>query len=136
MKNAIAVFSRFSLFTIFFWFGLLKVIGASPASALVKLLERELLPFIPFSQFIIFFGIFEMAIGVLFLLPRLRLVAMSLFGLHMICTFLPLFILPDFTWQKIFVPTLEGQYILKNLVLVALALSITVNERSRSPFGL
>jgi len=142
MKKTILYFSRFSLFVVFFWFGLLKVIGLSPANALVKGLYSDTLSktltFLPFSQFIIVFGIFEMIIGLLFLIPRFKRLALILLGLHMITTFMPLFLLPKMTWQGFLVPTLEGQYILKNLVIISLALMINSVERSRagSPFGL
>jgi uncharacterized membrane protein YkgB len=42
----------------------------------------------------------------------------------MFIVFSPLVILPNETWQKTLVPTLEGQYIIKNLVIIALALVI------------
>jgi hypothetical protein len=34
---------------------------------------------------------------------------------------MPLILLPEVTWSRPFVPTLEGQYILKNVVIIALA---------------
>jgi uncharacterized membrane protein YkgB len=45
----------------------------------------------------------------------------------MIATFLPLFILPQETWSGFLVPTLEGQYIIKNLVLIAAAIGIAAH---------
>jgi hypothetical protein len=33
-------------------------------------------------------------------------------------------LLPAVTWQSFFVPTLEGQYIIKNLVIIALAIAL------------
>jgi hypothetical protein len=39
-------------------------------------------------------------------------------------TFMPLFIIPDATWSGFLVPTLEGQYIIKNLVVIATAIGI------------
>ncbi len=47
-----------------------------------------------------------------------------LLALHMITTFMPLFLLPSITWAGFFVPTLEGQYIIKNLVIIAAAIGI------------
>ncbi|MCC7436506.1 hypothetical protein IT402_01365, partial [Candidatus Nomurabacteria bacterium] len=43
---------------------------------------------------------------------------------HMVTTFLPLIFLPSIVWQSAFVPTLEGQYIIKNLVIIATAIGI------------
>lgn len=77
-----------------------------------------------FGQFIVFFGVYEMLIGVVFLFPNMVRLAMALLVPHMITTFLPLVLLPSVTWQAFFVPTIEGQYIIKNLVIIALALAI------------
>jgi putative oxidoreductase len=44
--------------------------------------------------------------------------------LHVVLTLLPLLLLPGLTWQSPLVPTLEGQYIIKNLVILAAALGI------------
>ena len=43
---------------------------------------------------------------------------------HIVMTALPLFFLTGVTWQTNFVPTLEGQYIIKNLLIIALAISL------------
>jgi uncharacterized membrane protein YkgB len=43
--------------------------------------------------------------------------------------FLPLILLPNMTWTGPFVPTLEGQYIIKNVVLLALALTIVAGTK-------
>jgi len=116
--------ARFSLFIVFFYFGVLKVINLSPANPLVEALFQKTIPFLTFDFFIKFFGLFEMLIGLTFLIPRLERVAIFLLIIHMITTFLPLLLLPQITWQKFLVPTLEGQYIIKNLVIIALALVI------------
>ena len=124
LKAVSSPLARFAIFAIFFWFGALKLIGASPANPLVADLLEKTLPFITFEQFIIFFGIYEMIVGITFLIPRLERLAIALLIPHMIITFLPLFLLPTITWQGPFVPTLEGQYIIKNLVIIALAFSV------------
>lgn len=116
---------RAALGIIFIWFGWLKVIASSPANALVgMLLDQTFLSVIPFDVFIVSFGVIEVCIGILFLLPKMERIAILLLMLHMITTVLPLFILPEIAWQRPFVPTLEGQYILKNAALIALAFGI------------
>ncbi|MBX4210549.1 hypothetical protein KW783_01100 [Candidatus Parcubacteria bacterium] len=117
-------YSRIALFIIYFWFGILKVFGSSPANQLVESLLKKTLPFITAPTFFILLGIFEMIIGVLFLLPRWTKVAKILFTLHMITTFMPLILLPAMTWQGFLTPTLEGQYIIKNLALIGLVLPL------------
>ncbi len=116
--------ARIALFVVFFWFGILKIINASPANPLIAELLERTLPFITFQQFIIAFGIFEMIIGVTFIIPKMERLAMVLLAMHMVTTFLPLILLPAVAWNAPFIPTLEGQYIIKNLALIALAIGI------------
>lgn len=126
-------FARISFFIIYFYFGLIKIVATSPAAPLVYALERQTLPFIPFETFYIGFSLFEMFIGVLFLFPKYTKLVFVLFLLHMVTTMLPLFILPAFAWQSAFIPTLDGQYMIKNLILISLACAILVNtKRSKS----
>lgn len=119
--------ARIAIFIVFFWFGILKVFGLSPANPLVKILMESTLPFMSFEQFIIGFGLYEMVIGLAFLIPNLERLAIALLVPHMITTFLPLVLLPQVTWSSFFVPTLEGQYIIKNLVIIALAMALASN---------
>ncbi|HVY35722.1 MAG TPA: hypothetical protein VG982_00375 [Candidatus Paceibacterota bacterium] len=119
--------ARIALFVIFFWFGLLKLIGLSPADALVHSLFERTIHFIPFDTFYILFALLECAIGIMFLIKGLERIVIPLLFLHMITTFLPLIVLPHLTWRAPFVPTLEGQYIIKNLVIIAAAIGIAAN---------
>jgi uncharacterized membrane protein YkgB len=129
LKKIWEPFSRISIFIIFFYFGLLKVLNLSPASPLVEALLNKTLPFIPFYFFLKFFGLFEMFIGALFIIPKIERIAIFFLILHMIIVALPLFLLPQITWQKFLVPTLEGQYIIKNLAIISLALVIGAHLR-------
>lgn len=117
-------FARFSLFVVFFWFGALKIIDESPANPLVSKLLEETMPFMSSETFIFLFGLFEVVIGLSFLLPKIIRISVAMLVFHMITTFMPLVLLTDVTWQRAFVPTLEGQYIIKNLVIIAVAISI------------
>src|SRR3989344_1983143 len=121
--------ARFSIFLIFFWFGLLKVLGFSPASGLVTDLLAHTIPFKAPYSFVILFGAFEVLIGILFLVPGLERLVIPLLLFHMGMTVMPLFMLPTITWTAPFVPTLEGQYIIKNIVIVAVAISIVAHLR-------
>lgn len=123
--------ARFGLFVVFFWFGALKVVGLSPASGLVQALFEETISFMSFDQFIILFGLFECLIGILFIIPGFERLAMVFLFLHMITTFMPLFVLPAVTWSRFLVPTLEGQYIIKNLLIIASAIGIASHLRSK-----
>lgn len=127
-KNSIS-FSHIALFIIYFWFGFLKIAQLSPANPLVHSLQQSVLPFVPFGQFIITFGLFEMLIGVLFLIPHLKKFAVFAFSAHMITAILPLIVLPTVTWSGFLIPSLEGQYILKNFALIALVINIVTQEK-------
>lgn len=115
---------RLALFTVYFWFGALKVIGLSPAGPLVAELLKKTIPFLTPEQFIFYFGILEMLIGLLFLIPKLSRIVIGILVIHLITTAGPLILLPQITWQSPLVPTLEGQYIIKNLLIIATAMGI------------
>jgi hypothetical protein len=119
--------ARFGLFVVFFWFGILKVIELSPATPLVKDLFQHLIPFLNFSTFLIAFGLFECVIGLMFLFKGYERIVIPLLLFHMVTTFMPMIFLPSETWQMFLVPTLEGQYIIKNLVIIAAAVGIAAH---------
>ncbi|MEK7137896.1 MAG: hypothetical protein AAB787_00150 [Patescibacteria group bacterium] len=125
-KHAI-VFSRIALFVVYFWFGALKLFGTSPANPLVENLLQKTLPFMTFDTFIILLGIGEMIIGLAFLIKGFERLAILLLIPHMITTAMPLILLPSVAWQSFLTPTLEGQYIIKNLLIIASALFIGSN---------
>ncbi len=126
-------YARLSIFIIFAWFGFLKTIGASPANPLVAQLQEQTIPFLKFEQFIVLFGWYEVLIGVLFLIPKASRLAIILLAIHMVTTIGPLLLVPQATWQAPFIPTLEGQYIIKNLVIIATAIAIATKIK---PMGL
>ena len=119
--------ARFGLFLVYFWFGILKLLGLSPAGPLVQALFERTIHFMPFGTFMTAFALFEMLIGVLFLIRGAERIVLPLLFLHMIMVCLPLLLLPSVTWQRFLVPTLEGQYIIKNVVLIACAMGIAGN---------
>lgn len=112
--------ARFALFVVFFWFGILKLIGVSPATPLVLALLAKTLPMIAPALFLKLFAVFEMLIGILFLFPRFTKLATFLVVVHLITTTAPLILLPKMTWTAWFIPTMEGQYIIKNIMIVAI----------------
>ncbi|MFA6432719.1 MAG: hypothetical protein WCV82_02780 [Candidatus Paceibacterota bacterium] len=120
--------ARFGLFVVFFWFGALKVIGQSPAGPLVEdLFNHTFPPIMTFGAFIVLFGLFECLIGLLFLIPGTERVVIPLLLIHMVTTVMPLFAIPTATWSGLMVPTLEGQYIIKNLLIIAAAVGIAAH---------
>lgn len=123
-SKAALPFARFALFVVFFWFGSLKVVGLSPASEMVEQLFLRTIPFMDFDLFLICFGLFECLIGILFLVRGAERVVIVLLAVHMGTTSGPLILLPQATWSGFLVPTLEGQYIIKNLLIIAIAIGI------------
>jgi uncharacterized membrane protein YkgB len=112
---------RFSLALVFIWFGALKPFGQSPA---VELVTKTVYWFDP-AIFIPILGLWEMAIGVCLLFRPLLRVGLFLLALQMPGTFLPLVLLPEVCFTTFpFDLTLEGQYIVKNLVLIGAGLVV------------
>ena len=125
--------NRVSLFIVYFWFGLLKLISKSPAEALITNLHRITIGhFIRIRCFLIVLGIAECLIGILWLFPKFTKWTIIVFFSQMMTTFLPLFMIPDQTWSDFMVLSLSGQYILKNIVLIACALTIYQDYRLKT----
>lgn len=115
---------QFAIFFVYVWFGVLKIFGLSPADHLVEALLSQLFPFVSPEAFFVLLGLAEVLIGVLFLIPQFTRVAILFLILHMLTTFLPLVLLPELTWQSFLIPNLTGQYILKNVIILALAMGV------------
>ena len=116
---------RLPLFIIFFWFGLLKVIELSPAKQLI--IDTVFwMPFLSAEAWVIVIGYWEMLIAIFFLTKRTTFLAMILLFLQMSGTFMPLILLPEISFQSSnpLLPTLEGQYIIKNIIIITAALVI------------
>ena len=119
---------RFSLAIVFIWFGMLKVIGGSPAIELVK----ATVYWVDSSWFVPFLGWWEVIIGVCFLWTPLLRLGIGLMMVQMVGTFLPLVLLPSVVYEGNFLRlTMEGQYIVKNIVLIASALVVGGSVRRK-----
>jgi len=128
---------RFSFAVIFIWFGLLKPFGLSTAAPLVKS-TVEWMPFFSADTWVSIIGWWEVAIGVTFLFHRTLRIAIALLAMQMVGTFLPLFVAPHITFQPgrfPYAPTLEGQYIIKNLMIISGAMVVggTVRQKPNHP---
>lgn len=112
---------RISLGVIFIWFGALKPLGNSPANDLII---KTVYWFDP-DIFIPILGIWEIIIGLCLLYTPFIRAGLFLLALQMPGTFLPLILLPEVCFVKFpFDLTLEGQYIVKNLVLIGAAIVV------------
>lgn len=121
--------ARIAIFIIFFWFGFLKLIGLSPADALALSLTEHTIGLEYFPVLFIALSFVECLIGVLFLFPKMTRIVVPLLFAHMILVCSPLILLPDMIWRAPFVPTLEGQYIIKNAVVIAVAIGIAASAQ-------
>lgn len=112
---------RISLGIIFIWFGALKPLGNSPANDVIT---KTVYWFDP-DIFIPILGVWEMAIGLCLLYAPFIRAGLFLLALQMPGTFLPLILLPEVCFVNFpFDLTLEGQYIIKNLVLIGAAIVV------------
>jgi putative oxidoreductase len=122
---------RVSLGVVFVWFGMLKILDVSPVADLVAntvyWFDRE--------TFVTVLGAFEVTVGALLLLGRALRFTLLLFVLQMIGTFLTFVILPEVTFQdgNPLLLTVEGEFVVKNLVLISAAFVVgtTVRRRDR-----
>ncbi|MBI4546472.1 MAG: hypothetical protein HY707_00720 [Ignavibacteriae bacterium] len=125
-------FLRISLGLVFIWFGALKAVGFSPATELV---QRTVYWFPP-ESFVVILGLWEIAIGVGLIFRPLIRGAIFLLFLQMPGTMLPLILVPEVCFTKFPLGlTLEGQYIVKNLVLISAAIVIGGTVRHRKRMG-
>jgi uncharacterized membrane protein YphA (DoxX/SURF4 family) len=119
---------RIGLGIVFLWFGVLKFFkGLSPAEDLV----RNTIYFIDPDLFIPVLALWESLIGLGLISGKFIRTTLLLLFLQMPGTALPLLILPEKVWTIFpYALTLEGQYIVKNLVLIGAGLVIGANVRS------
>ena len=118
---------RLGLGIVFFWFGALKLVpGLSPAEELV----RNTTYFVDPDLFLPVLAIWEMVIGLGLIFGRFMRITLLLLFLQMAGTALPLVTLPEAVWTTFpYGLTLEGQYIIKNLVLIGAALVLGATVR-------
>jgi len=128
---------RIAIGVVFVWFGALKLVpGLSPAEALVK----STVPFVDPDSFYPILAVWEILIGVLLLIRPAVRGALLLLALQMPGTFLPFLVLPEVCFSRwplespldVLALTLEGQYIVKNIVLITAGLVVGGTVRRAS----
>ncbi len=126
-KQTAIPLARIALFVVFFWFGAIKLIGLSPAGPLAEALTERTVGSELFTPLFMSIALLECIIGILFLIPKAVRVVIPLLFFHLIIVCSPLVLVPDMTWRAPLVPTLEGQYIIKNIVIVAVSFYVAAN---------
>jgi uncharacterized membrane protein YkgB len=125
-------FTRLALGIVFLWFGVIKFVpGWSPAADLATRTMGELsFGLIGPSIALPLLAAWETLIGLGLLTGRFLRITLLLLFLQMPGTMMPLILFPTETFRAFpYAPTLEGQYIIKNLVLVSAAIVIGATVR-------
>ncbi len=118
---------RLSIGLIFVWFGFLKFFpGISPVEKLaIKTISKLSFNLLPDYVIITNLAISEVVIGIFLLLGKFIRQTLLLLFIHMIGTFIPVFLFPNEVFLHFpYALTIEGQYIFKNLVFITAGIVI------------
>jgi uncharacterized membrane protein YphA (DoxX/SURF4 family) len=123
---------RVSLGIVFFWFGVLKFFPDLSSAQDLATRTINLLTFglIPENVSIILLATWESLIGLGLILGKFKRFVLLLLFVQMLGTMTPIFLFPSEVFTQIpYAPTLEGQYIFKNLVLISAGIVIGATVR-------
>lgn len=124
--------TRWSLGIVFLWFGVLKFVpGWSPAAELAsRTIQILTFGLVRPAVGLPILAAWETVVGLGLLTGKFLRATLFLLVLQMVGTLLPLVLFPDETFLVFpFAPTLEGQYIIKNVVLVSAAMVVGATVR-------
>ena len=130
MKNTIT-YIRLALGLIFVWYGMLKFFPELSPAEVLATKTIDLMFFGLFSEAVSIklLASWEVIIGVGLLLGIYTRFVISMFLIHMVCTFAPLVLLPEISFtQAPYAFTIVGQYIVKNIVFILAGILIYQNE--------
>jgi uncharacterized membrane protein YkgB len=130
-QRAFPIVARTALFVVFFWFGLIKLLGVSPATALAMALTVKTVGPAHFDILFKSLAVFECVIGMLCLIPSAVRLVVLLLSVHLAVVCAPLVLVPEYTWQSLLVPTMDGQYIIKNVLVIATAVGLAAHTPRR-----
>jgi len=123
---------RIGLGVVFFWFGVIKFVpGLSPAEDLAaRTIQQLSLGVVPPNVSVPVLAAWECLIGLGLIIGKFMRATIFLLIVQMAGTLTPLVLFPRETWRVFPVsPTLEGQYIIKNIVLISAGLVIGATVR-------
>jgi uncharacterized membrane protein YkgB len=125
---------RVSLGLVFVWFGALKVFDVTPVADLVG---RTVYWFDP-DWVVPVLGAFEIVVGVGLLFKIALRAILGLFAAQMLGTFLVLVLLPEVSFEdgNVLLLTVEGEFVVKNLVLLSAGMVVGATVRTRKAYGL
>ena len=120
-------FLRISVGIVFVWFGVLKFFpNLSPAQDIaINTINKLTFGLINSSITIILLALWETLIGIGLIFGKYLRLTLFLLFLQMLGAMMPLLLFPLETFSHFpYAPTLEGQYIIKNLVLISAGLVV------------
>jgi len=122
---------RISVAVVFIWFGALKILGVTPVTDLVASTVYWVDP----DWFVPVLGVAEVLVGLGLLFRIMLRTVLALFALQMLGTFLVLVVLPEVSFQdgNVFKLTVEGEFVIKNLVLLSAGLVVGATVGSPRP---
>lgn len=126
------LFLRLSLGIVFMWFGALKFFpGLSPAEDLAtRTIIAISFGLIPARVALLILATWECLIGLGLISGILMRVTLMLLFLQMLGAITPVFLFPEEVFVHVpYAPTMEGQYIVKNLVLISAGIVIGATVR-------
>lgn len=127
---------RLSVGIIFFWFGMLKFFpGLSPAQDLaIGTIDLLSLGLVPANVSIYILASWEVLIGIGMLTGIYMRITLVLLFLQMLGTMTPVFLFPAEVFTRIpYALTLEGQYIIKNLVVISAGIVLGGSSKKEKP---
>jgi uncharacterized membrane protein YphA (DoxX/SURF4 family) len=123
---------RISVGVVFFWFGILKFFpGLSPATELAtKTIDTLTFGIISGQTALSILATLEVAIGIGMIFGIFLRETILLLFFQMLGTITPVFLFTSEVFTRVpYAPTLEGQYIIKNIVIISAALVIGATVR-------
>jgi uncharacterized membrane protein YkgB len=127
-RNSLAAL-RIALGAVYVWFGGLKLVGSTPVGGLVEATT----PWADPTWFVPIMGGFEIALGLWLIVGRGLFFALPMFVAHMIGTFGVLVMVPEVAFQSgnPLALTVEGEFVVKNLVLLAAVIVVATRTGIR-----
>lgn len=120
-------FDRLAIGLVFTWFGTLKVLEFESATSIIA---KTIYVGSPEATTALL-GLWEIAIGLCLVIRPLVRIAVLLLALRLPGTLLALIVKADVCWTDTFgVPTIQGQYLIKDLILFSAAMIIGGTVRS------
>jgi uncharacterized membrane protein YkgB len=125
---------RISVGIVYLWFGALKFFqGVSPAEQLAtETIHRITFGLIDDHTNLMLLATWECLIGIMLIVGKFIKPTLGFMLLHMLCTFTPFIFFPQETFR--YMPyglTLTGQYIIKNIVFIAVAIVLWKAEQNK-----